>query len=137
MQEANQLKKLLLIEDDKDLSHMYAKKFSNAGWITTISHDGAEGIQKAKEKAFDIIVLDLMLPGISGVDVLEILRSDSRTVKVPVVIYTNFGDNFNREKCLSYGADEFVLKVESTPESLCETIEKVAMLKETEGLEPG
>lgn len=129
------MKKLLLIEDDKSLSQMYAKKFSQEGWEITIAHEGSEGIQKAREGGFEMIVLDLMLPGISGIDVLEILRSDSRTVKVPVVIYTNYGDNFNREKCLSYGADEFVLKVDSTPESLCETISKVATLKETEGLE--
>jgi len=131
------MKRLLLIEDDKNLSQMYAKKFSSGGWNVTVCHDGAESLQLAKTGSFDMIVLDLMLPGISGVDVLEILRSDSRTVRVPVVIYTNFGDNFNREKCLTYGADEFVLKVDSTPESLCETIDKVATLKETEGLEEG
>lgn len=129
------MKKLLLIEDDKNLSRMYAKKFVNDGWDVTICGDGAEGIQKSKEKSFDVIVIDLMLPGISGVDALEMIRSDARTVKVPVVIYTNFGDIYNREKCMSYGADEFVLKVDSTPEALCETINKVTMLKETEGLE--
>lgn len=129
------MKKLLLIEDDKNLSQMYARKFSSKDWHVTVCHDGAESLQLAKVGGFDMIVLDLMLPGISGVDVLENLRSDSRTVRIPVVIYTNFGDNYNREKCLTYGADEFVLKVDSTPETLCETIDKVAVLKETEGLE--
>lgn len=129
------MKKLLLIEDDKNLSRMYAKKFSNGGWNVTVCGDGAEGIQKSKENGFDVIVIDLMLPGISGIDTLEMIRSDARTVKIPVVIYTNFGDIYNREKCMSYGADEFVLKVDSTPEALCETIDKVTMLKEMEGLE--
>lgn len=128
------MKRLLLIEDDKDLSRMYSLKFSNDGWDVYTCHDGADALQVAKANRFDIIVLDLMLPGISGVDVLEILRSDPKTVKTPVIVYTNYGDNFNRDKCLTYGADEFVLKVDSTPESLLETINRVVMLKSTEDI---
>lgn len=126
------MEKLLLIEDDKQLSHMYAQKFTSDGFDVTIASSGSQGIQTAKEGDFNIIVLDLMLPGISGVDVLEFLRSDPKTVKTPVVIYTNYGDQFNREKCLTYGADEFVLKVDSTPESLCKTIRTVLILHENE-----
>lgn len=126
------MERLLLVEDDKQLSGMYAQKFQKEGFDVTIAGTGSDGIQMANEGDFDIIVLDLMLPGISGVDVLEMLRSDERTVKTPVVVYTNFGDNFNREKCLTYGADEFVLKVDSTPESLCETIKKVLIIHENE-----
>jgi len=125
---------MLLVEDDKDLVRMYSTKFSKEGWDVYICHDGADAIQIAKNRRFDVIVLDIMLPGISGVDVLEMLRSDSKTVRVPIVIYTNFGDNFNREKCMTYGADEFVLKVDSTPEALLETVRKCVTLKTTEGL---
>jgi CheY-like chemotaxis protein len=123
------LKKMLLVEDDKHLSKMYSKKFNDAGWDVTSITNGAESIQVAKQGLFDIVVLDLMLPGMSGVDVLEILRSDSKTVKTPVIVYTNYGDSGNREKCLTYGADEFILKVDSTPESLLRSIERVASLK--------
>jgi two-component system alkaline phosphatase synthesis response regulator PhoP len=126
---------LLLVEDDKQLSEMYARKFTEEGFSVFVCHDGSESIQQAKEKNFDAIVLDLMLPGISGMDVLEIIRQDERTVKTPVLVYTNYGDNFNREKCLTYGADEFILKVDTTPNSLCEAIKKVINLKEVEGLE--
>lgn len=124
------MKSLLLIEDDKQLSHMYAKKFSNEGWDVVICHNGTDAIQMSKEGNHDAIVLDLMLPGISGIDVLEILRSEPKTVKVPVIVYTNFGDNYNREKCLTYGADDFVLKIDSTPEGLVSVVKKVLMLKE-------
>lgn len=126
------MEQLLLVEDDKQLAGMYSKKFKQEGFEVTIATTGSDGIQVAKEGDFDIIVLDLMLPGISGVDVLEILRSDERTVKTPVIIYTNFGDQYNRERCLTYGADEFVLKVDSTPESLCETIKRVLIIKNNE-----
>lgn len=128
------MKKLMLVEDDKQLSKMYAKKFSEESWDVTICHDGSESLQVAKAIKFDAIVLDLMLPGISGVDVLEILRSDVKTVKIPIIIYTNFGDSYNREKCLTYGADEFLLKVDATPTSLCDTVAKVVSLKTVEGL---
>jgi len=126
---------MLLVEDDKDLARMYAKKFNTEGWDVTNCYDGSDAIQIARDSHFNVIVLDLMLPGISGIDVLEMLRSNSKTVKTPVIVYTNFGDNYNREKCMTYGADEFILKVESTPESLFQAVEQTLILKDTENLE--
>lgn len=123
---------MLLVEDDRPLAKMYAKKFNHEGWDVTNCYNGSDAIQVAISGDFDVIILDLMLPGISGVDVLEMLRSDAKTVRVPVIIYTNFGDNFNREKCLSYGADDFILKVDSTPETLCRAIENSLILKPAE-----
>lgn len=128
------MKKLLLIEDSDDLSQLYAKKLSLEGWVVTICHDGSEAIQTAIRQDFDMIILDLMLPGISGIDILEQLRTESSTIKIPIIVYTNFGDNFNREKALGYGADEFLLKTDITPEDLSETIQKVETLKEVEGM---
>lgn len=104
---------------------MYSKKFSTDGWDVTIAHDGTEGVRQGKEGDFDAIVLDIMLPGMSGIDVLEMLRSDKRTARIPIIVYTNYGDKYNRDKCLTYGADEFVLKVDSTPDSLSQTLKKV------------
>jgi DNA-binding response OmpR family regulator len=122
-------KGMLLIEDDKVLSKMYAKKFGNEGWNVTVCHDGSQAPTIARGSAFDMIVLDLMLPGLPGIDVLEMLRCDKRTAMVPVVVYTNHGDEYNREKCMTYGADEFVLKVDTTPEGLSQTINKVYSAK--------
>jgi len=53
------------------------------------------------------------------------LRTERKTTKIPVVIYTNSGDEKDRNKCITYGADEYILKVDSTPESLCRTINRV------------
>lgn len=131
------MKKLLLIEDSEDLAHLYSKKLCLEGWDVIICHDGSEAIQTATRQSFDMIILDLMLPGISGIDVLEQLRTESSTIKVPIIVYTNFGDNFNREKALSYGADEFLLKTEITPEDLSEAIKKTETLKEVEGMTEG
>ncbi|MDD3480856.1 MAG: response regulator [Patescibacteria group bacterium] len=128
------MKHILLVEDDKQLAAMYAQKFRTAGFKVTMVQDGGTALERAKLDEYDGIVLDIMLPGISGVEILGILRSDPKTVKTPIVVYTNYGDKFNREKCLSYGADEFILKVDSTPESLCETINKVISEKEIEAV---
>lgn len=121
------MKELLLIEDDKHLAEMYAKKFQQAGYLVTITKDGSTGLTEVKNKNFDILVLDIMLPGMSGIDILEILKTDVKTAKIPVVIYTNSGDNEHKKKAMIYGADEYILKVDSTPESLCNTINKVVM----------
>lgn len=119
------MKKLLLVEDDRQLSAMYLQKFQREGWDAFVCHDGQEAVQLALEKDYNVIVLDLGLPGLSGLEVLEILRSNKKTAKIPIVVYTNFGDKYNREKCLAYGADEFILKVDSTPESLIKTVDRV------------
>jgi len=119
------LKKLLLIEDDRELAKMYAKKFGREGWEVKVCHNGTEAFPTARAEIFDMVLLDLMLPGLSGIDILEMLRSDKKTAMVPVVIYTNYGDKYNKEKCLEYGADEFVLKIDSTPDALSKTVERV------------
>lgn len=119
------MKNLLLVEDDRALAKMYAKKLGSAGWDVKVCHDGTDATRIAKSEPFDVVVLDLMLPGLSGIDILEMLRSDKATSKIPIVVYTNYGDKYNRDKCITYGADEFVLKVDSTPESLSQTITSV------------
>lgn len=124
--------KLLLIEDDKQLGEMYAKKFDKNGYEVTLVKDGATALSKTHSEQFDIIVLDIMLPGLSGIETLGMLRSERKTAMTPVIVYTNYGDQSNREKCLTYGADEFILKVESTPESLCETIGRILTEKKIE-----
>jgi DNA-binding response OmpR family regulator len=123
------MRELLLIEDDKHLAEMYAKKFQQSDFEVTITKNGSTGLAEAKKKKFNIIVLDIMLPGLSGIEVLELLKTDVKTAKIPVVIYTNSGDIYHKDKALSYGADEYILKVDSTPESLCDTIDRV--VKET------
>lgn len=117
--------KLLLIEDDKQLSAMYAQKFKKAGFSVSMTTDGQTGAQMALNNDFDLVVLDLMLPGLSGVEVLELIRSNLKTSKLPVIVYTNACDEKNKAKCLAYGADEFILKIDSTPDSLLKTIKKV------------
>ncbi|MBW6431991.1 response regulator [Patescibacteria group bacterium] len=119
------MKNLLLIEDDKHLAEMYAKKFQNSGFEVTITKNGPTGIEEAKKNKYDVLVLDIMLPGISGIEVLELLRTDVKTAKIPVVIYTNSGDEEHKKKAMYYGADEYILKIDSTPESLCGAINKV------------
>lgn len=118
--------KILLLEDDKHLANMYSKKFKNEGWGTVICHDGYEALSKVKTEQYDAIILDLMLPGMSGLDVLQLLRQEKKTVTIPIIIYTNHGDKYNKDKCLIYGADEFILKIDSTPEKLTAVIKKFA-----------
>ena len=126
------LTKLLLVEDDKQLGEMYAKKFNKNGYEVTLVKDGATGLSKTHSENFDVVVLDIMLPGLSGIEALGMIRSERKTAKTPVIIYTNYGDQSNREKCLTYGADEFILKVDTTPESLCETIGRILTEKKIE-----
>lgn len=113
---------------------MYAKKFHINGYDVILAKQGTDGFQKTRHDDFDVIVLDLMLPGLSGIEVLEMLRSDRKTAKTPIVVYTNYGDIKNKEKCLTYGADEFILKVDTSPEGLCQTISRILTEKKIEAI---
>lgn len=123
-----------MIEDDKHLAEMYAKKFHLRGYDVTLAKDGGLGYQKAHTGNFDVIVLDLMLPGMSGIEVLEMIRLNQKTALTPIIVYTNYNDIKNKEKCITYGADEFILKIDTDPDGLCQTINRILTERKIEAL---
>lgn len=123
-----------MIEDDKQLAEMYAKKFHLRGYDVTLAKEGRLGYEKAHAGNFDAIVLDLMLPGMSGIEVLEMIRLDKKTALTPIIVYTNYNDIKNKEKCITYGADEFVLKIDTDPDGLCQTINRILTERKIEAL---
>ena len=100
--------KILLIEDERDLASAVTRALADEGISCTAAHDGDEGLYQAREGGYDAIVLDLMLPGQSGWDVLATLRSEG--VAVPVLILTALDDLGDRVRGLNLGADDYLTK---------------------------
>ena len=98
---------ILLIEDDSELAELVTEYLSGEGFIVTVAEDGEEGIQLAQKKEHALIVLDLMLPKVSGTDVLKRLRPEITT---PIIILTARGDPVDRVLGLELGADDYLAK---------------------------
>ena len=120
-------KTILIVEDDTILRDLISQKIKKANYDIVVAVDGEEGLKKAKEKKPDIILLDLILPGIDGFGVLEQIKKDPAIDKIPVVILSNLGQKEEIEKGMSLGATDFLIKAHFT---LSEIVEKIkAILK--------
>jgi two-component system phosphate regulon response regulator PhoB len=104
------MKKALIIEDEKDLAELLAFNLEKEGYSTTCVHDGKLGIEQACTDLPDLILLDLMLPGMLGTDVCKALRKDQRTAQIPIIMITAKGDEIDRVVGFEVGADDYIIK---------------------------
>lgn len=127
------LEKILLVEDDEDILQLLTFTFESAGFLVKTANDGSEGLQLAYEWLPSIVILDLMLPGMSGLDVCKELKRTPETTTIPVVMLTARGEEVDRVVGLELGADDYVVKPFS-PRELVLRIK--AILKRTSVSEP-
>ena len=103
-------RKILIIEDESDVADLLALSFRKAGFKTMSAADGATGLQKAREERPDFVILDLMLPKMSGLEVCKILKSDAGTSHIPILMLTAKAEEIDRIVGLEFGADDYVTK---------------------------
>jgi len=118
-------KKVLVIEDDPLLRNLLALKLEKSGYIFTFATDGTSALNKAQDFQPDIIILDLMLPGIDGFEVLQLLKNDNALKAVPVIVFTNSGVNDCEKRALELGASAFFVKAMTELTDLIKTIEEL------------
>lgn len=109
------MQSILIIEDEERIAHWVKSYFENAGFRTVVSHNGLDGLQLAQSEHFDLIILDLMLPGMDGMQICRTLRKYSA---VPIIILTARDAEKERIAGLDYGADDYVTKPFSPGELL-------------------
>lgn len=103
-------KRILLIEDEQEIAFILRMRLEAFGYEVFQAHDGEEGLKSAKKLIPDLILLDLVLPKIGGIEVLENLKSDAKYNKIPVVVVTGLAtDGFNLKNSLAK-ADAYFLK---------------------------
>ena len=102
--------KILIIEDEKDIAQLLEYNLGVGGYQTHVTNNGETGLKVARKQHPDLILLDLMLPGIHGLDVCRIIKADSNTEDIPIVMLTALGQEENIVKGLESGADDYITK---------------------------
>lgn len=120
-------KKVLCIEDEVYTSELYARALDKIGYQTTIERDGKKGLELAQSDKFDIILLDLMLPSLSGLEILKILRDSSLTPHLhsKIIITTNLVERKSVQADIERQADGYIIKASTTPRQLVEFIQQI------------
>jgi two-component system phosphate regulon response regulator PhoB len=104
------MKKVLIIEDEKDLAELLAFNLEKEGYAATCVQNGKLGMERACADLPDLILLDLMLPGMLGTEVCKALRKDIRTADIPIIMITAKGDEIDRVVGFEVGADDYIVK---------------------------
>ncbi len=115
--------RVLFVEDDPAVAQMYKLKLELDGYAVEVAVDGQLALSMATEHPPDIIFLDIRLPKLDGLAVLEALRDDERTQAVPVVILSNYSERELVERGLKLGALEYLIKSQTTPAKLAGGVE--------------
>src|SRR5436190_9768999 len=102
--------RILVVEDERDLTELLTYNLQREGYETLVAHDGPEGLRKAQTQLPDLIILDLMLPGLSGQEVLREVRAGERTRDIPVIILSARAEETDQVVGFSIGADDYVTK---------------------------
>jgi DNA-binding response OmpR family regulator len=115
--------RVLFVEDDPSVAQMYKLKLELDGYQVTVAADGETALRLATDAPPDMIFLDIRLPKLDGLTVLERLRSHDRTRHVPVVILSNYSERELVERGLKLGALEYLVKSQTTPAKLAGGVE--------------
>lgn len=109
---------ILVIEDEKDLSDLVSFNLEKEGYRCIVAHDGIEGVETARRQPPDLILLDLMLPGMLGTEVCKLLKKAEVTARIPVIMLTAKGEEIDKVVGFEVGADDYVVKPFSVRELL-------------------
>lgn len=134
MEASTNNKKVLCIEDEHFISELYARALRHAGYDVTTMLSGEDGLRAAKDNTFDIILLDLMIPGITGFEVLRRLRKECPDLKAKIIITTNLDQEDESREEIEKMADGYLIKAEFTPRQLVAIINDISEGKEPSGV---
>ena len=122
-------KKILCIEDEHFISELYVRALTKAGYDVVVEPDGQKGLTLAQTDQFDIILLDLMIPSITGFEVLQKLRNPQLTPRLhaKVIVTTNLEQREEVRTDIEQQADGYLVKAELTPRELAEFIDTISV----------
>lgn len=116
---------ILVIEDDKFLRELLVQKLKKEGYQVSETTDGNTGLKQVKEQKPNLVVLDLMLPGIDGFEVLRLVKADQETSSIPVLVLSNLGEKTDIERATKLGAADFMIKSQFTPGEVISRIKSI------------
>ena len=116
---------ILIVEDDVFLADLYKTKFTLEGFKVITAYDGEKGLEAAKKNLPDIVLLDLVLPKLSGFDVLKGIKADPATKNIPVILLTNLSQKSDVETGIKLGANDYLIKAHFMPSEVVEKVKKL------------
>lgn len=114
-EERKVMTRIAIIEDDATISQMYRMKFESDGFDVQLAGDGERGVALVKDFKPDLILLDLKMPGINGVEALKIIRKSDWGKDIPVIVLTNLGEEEASGEVRSLGIHSYIVKANLTP----------------------
>ena len=116
--------KVLIVDDDETLSAVFETALQKSGLETVFALNGKSGIDKAKSEKPDLILLDQVLPDISGNEVLKTLKMDTQTQSIPVLILSNFSQEELVKEAINNGAMDYIFKYQVEPQDLVSKVKQ-------------
>lgn len=130
------IKSILCIEDDRFIGEMYVRSLKKAGYDVDWMVDGNDGLVAARNKTYDLILLDIMLPEKRGSEILEALRGKENLIpNTKIVIMTNFDQDEESRVAMEGNVDAYLIKAEITPKTLLKVVDELGGHSQTE--QPG
>lgn len=120
--------KIAIIEDDQVISQMYRMKFEADGFDVQLANNGKHGVELVEAFSPDIILLDLQMPEMNGVEALEIIRQNEWGKNIPVIILTNLGEEEAPKKLRSLGIHSYIVKANLTPRQVAQRVREALNL---------
>ncbi len=116
------MKKILIVEDEPFILETYSRELSKAGYLITQAVEGNNGLELATTQKYDLILLDIMLPGTNGIDILRAIKSNPTTKDTPTIMLTNLGQESVVEEAFRIGAQGYILKINVLPTQLVQKV---------------
>lgn len=121
--------KIAIIEDDAVISQMYRMKFEADGFDVQVANNGRDGIELVEQFSPDIILLDLQMPVMNGIDALREIRKADRGKTVPVLVLTNLGEEEAPKSLRALGIHSYIVKADLTPRQVAERVKETLGIK--------
>lgn len=126
------MKKILLIEDEDYIREIYKDQLESAGFLVDDFATGTQGLDAFKKNSYDLVVLDIILPDVNGLNVLKQVKEDNLKKETPVLILSNADQDIIIRQGFQLGAADYLQKVQSTPDMIVDKIKFILNKKNTE-----
>lgn len=118
-------KKILLIDDDLFILKTIAPKFEKSGYTVSIARNAEEAKTRLSDNTLDVILLDMILPQTNGIEILKMIKSDPKSMNVPVVIFSNLSSETEYREAMDLGAVKYYVKADLTPDRVIDEVTKL------------
>lgn len=117
--------KILLVDDDAFLRDMYATKFTEYGDEVQVAHDGAQALSILAQETFDVVVMDMVMPGMSGLELLKAIHVSTAIQQCKYIALSNQGEETDIQSAMDAGADGYIIKADSIPSEVVAKVHSI------------